>query len=178
MERRELLGRWLRDAHSMELAMLPVLRNHAKDMADHPEIVARIESHVEETERHAEVVKSCLESIEQGTSALKDVGAKVGGGFQAVSTDMFKDEPVKNALADYAAEHMEIASYKALISAAEELGETKIASELQEILAEEEAMAEWLDTQLPALVEMTVQALVEEPEPAFYEQIDDASDDK
>lgn len=57
------------------------------------------------------------------------------------------DEVVKGSLAGYTFEHMEIASYKILIAAAEAAGETEVVAVCQANLAEEVAMAEcWMST--------------------------------
>jgi ferritin-like metal-binding protein YciE len=77
--------------------------------------------------------------------------------MQGPSTGMFRDELMKNALMDYAAEHLEIASYRALIAAAEELGHRDIAVICRSILAEEEAMAEWLAEQVPVITRLMLE---------------------
>jgi ferritin-like metal-binding protein YciE len=51
---------------------------------------------------------------------------------------------MKGTLASYTFEHMEIASYKMLISAAGEAGQTDVQRICEENLREEEAMAAWL----------------------------------
>ena len=58
------------------------------------------------------------------------------------------DEVVKGCMSTYAFEHMEIATYKVLIAAADELDEQEMKAELEGILAQEVAMAEWLDAHL------------------------------
>lgn len=60
------------------------------------------------------------------------------------------------ALADYAAENFEIASYTALISAAQELGDQEIIRVCQQILRDEQEMASWLQQNLPTLVQQTL----------------------
>jgi ferritin-like metal-binding protein YciE len=52
------------------------------------------------------------------------------------------DEVMKGSLASYTFEHMEIASYRILIAAAEEVGDDKTARTCRKILGEEESMAE------------------------------------
>jgi ferritin-like metal-binding protein YciE len=47
---------------------------------------------------------------------------------------------------------MEIASYKALIIAANDVGQPGIADACQGILQDEENMARWLDEQMPTIV--------------------------
>jgi ferritin-like metal-binding protein YciE len=51
----------------------------------------------------------------------------------------------------YTFEHLEIACYRSVIGAAEELGDTETARVCTEILREEEAMAGWLEQRLPEL---------------------------
>lgn len=65
---------------------------------------------------------------------------------------MFKDENVKNGIADYTTENMEIASYQALKAGAEELGDQETMKLAEEILQEEMSMAEWIKTKMPTIV--------------------------
>ena len=153
MAHKDLLIAWLNDAHGMETSLIPVLENHAKDAANHPEMQARIQQHVEETRHHAELVESCVKRLGESTSALKTGMSKLFGNVQSVATGAFQDELVKNALSDFAAENFEIASYKALIAAAQEFGDQQTVSVCQQILRDEEAMAQWLDQQLPMVVQ-------------------------
>ena len=53
---------------------------------------------------------------------------------------------------DSSAENMEIASYRAIIEAADQLGESEVARVCRQIMADEERMAEWLRDNLPILV--------------------------
>jgi ferritin-like metal-binding protein YciE len=73
--------------------------------------------------------------------------------LQGMSTGAAEDELVKNALSDYAAEQFEVASYRSLIAAAEELGDQETVSACQENLREDEEMARWLEQQLPAVTQ-------------------------
>jgi ferritin-like metal-binding protein YciE len=50
-------------------------------------------------------------------------------------------------------EHFEIACYRGLITAAEELGEGRVADTCRRILRDEEQMAAWLQEQVPTVVE-------------------------
>ena len=157
MAHKDLLIAWLNDAHGMETSLIPVLENHAKDATDHPAMQARIQQPVEETRRHAELVQSCVERLGESTSSLKTGMSKLFGNIQSVATGPFHDELVKNALSDFAAENFEIASYRALIAAAQEFGDQQTVSICQQILRDEEAMAQWLDQHLPIVVRETFQ---------------------
>lgn len=72
---------------------------------------------------------------------------------QAVGGMTASDEIVKGAMAGYVFEHFEIASYTALIAAAKTAGDPETARVCEQILVQEEAMADWLATHLPELTE-------------------------
>jgi ferritin-like metal-binding protein YciE len=152
----ELLLAWLKDAHAMEEALIPNLENHAKDARDHPQIEARIRQHIEETRRHAELVRGCIERLGDKPSAAKAVFGKAIGSISALGTGPFSDELVKDFLVDYAAEHLEIASYRRLIIAARELGDEATAATCEQILPDEEAMVRAIEENLPFVVRDTL----------------------
>ena len=152
MAHKELLVRWLHDAHAMEKALVPILKNHARDARDHHDVMDHLQAHLHETERHAMLLEQCLRRLNEQPSTAKTGIAKLFGAMQAPATGMYEDELVKNNIVDFATENFEIACYLALIAAAEELGETEIAFTCREILQEEQEMAEWLQAQLPNTV--------------------------
>ena len=72
-----------------------------------------------------------------------------------MTTKLAKDDLIKNTLHDYGTEHFEIACYTSLIAAAENLGDQETAQVCQEILRDDQAMADFLFQQIPlATVEM------------------------
>lgn len=155
-ERQQLIA-WLNDAHAMELSLAKVLENHAKDADRLPDIRARDEEHLEETREHARKIEQCLEHLgAEKPSAVKNAIGTVMGKMQGAMSGPFGDEIMKNALSDYAAEHMEIACYRSLIIAAEEIGEVHVARICNEILADEESMAQWLEQKLPEITRMSL----------------------
>jgi hypothetical protein len=95
-------------------------------------------------------------------STAKSLFGTMLGQGQSISTEFFQDEITKNFLADYAAEHFEIASYKALIATAEQIGEHQCIPVLREILREEEAMARWLEEHLPLAVRIGLEKTTSE----------------
>src|SRR5437762_8560444 len=120
---KDLLVSWIRDAHAMELALEPILENHAKDAEQQmPDVSARDREHVRETRQHADRMRQALEHMGQSTSTVKSTLSALFGQVNSVSTGMFSDELMKNALSDYAAEQFESACYRALVTAATELG--------------------------------------------------------
>lgn len=150
--RKEQFIAWLNDAYSTELALMPVLKNHAKDAADFPEIRDRNLQHLEETRRQAERLKKLITNLGGKVSTAKSLFGTMLGQGQSISTEFFQDEITKNFLQDYAAEHFEIASYKGLIETARQIGEHQCIPVLEEILREEEAMARWIEQHLPLAI--------------------------
>ena len=156
---RDRLIAWLQDAHAMEQMLEPILRNHANDAAQAmPDVAARDREHAEETRRHADRMREALERLGSAPSAAKSALANLMGPMQSVSTGMFTDELMENVLADYASEQFEVACYNALVTAAEELDEIEVAGLCRANLVEDQAMADWLDEQIPRFVRHTMQA--------------------
>lgn len=155
----DLLISWLNDAHAMETALVEILEHQVKDAEKYPAVQVRLQQHLEQTRRHAEIVKGCVDRLGGSTSSVKSGMANMFGKVQAMSTGPAEDEMVKNALADYGAESFEVASYRALIAAAMEIGEAQVATACQEILREDEAMAQWIEQNLPLLVKQTLREM-------------------
>lgn len=153
MAAQDTLLSWLNDAHALETNLIQVLENHANDAKDYPQIQTKLQNHLEQTRRHAEMVKGCIERLGGNVSAVKTGVASVTGAFQGASTALAKDELVKNALADYTSEHFEIASYRSLIAAAKAMGDEETARVCQQILRDEEEMAHWLEQQIPVITQ-------------------------
>jgi hypothetical protein len=70
---------WLKDAHAAEEQAITMLSNMARRIENYPELKARIEQHVTETERQAERVRECLERHGSDASMLKEAGGKLMG---------------------------------------------------------------------------------------------------
>ena len=154
---RDQLIAWLNDAYSMEQGLIPVLENHAKDAErEMPQAAPRIRQHITETKRHAERLEQCLRELGSSPSAVKSTLSSLMGTVQGLSTGLFKDEPIKNALADYSAEQFEVASYRALIAAANDIGQQNVARICEDNLREDEQMARWLEQQIPTVVTHTL----------------------
>jgi ferritin-like metal-binding protein YciE len=157
MPQREQIIAWLSDAHAMEQSLTRVLQQHIKDARDAPEMRERLERHLDETRRHAERVRSCLELLGTTPSTMKALAGGAMGMIEGMSTGMFRDERVKNAIADYAMEHFEMGCYSALAAAADDAGFAEIARTCREIFGEEADMADWYEEQIPEIARMHLQ---------------------
>lgn len=143
-EAEDHLDHWLRDAHAMEKQAEQMLSAQAKRIENYPELSARIEEHLRETRAQIARLESCIERRGQSTSTMKDAAGRFAAMMQGFGGMLASDEVVKGGIASYTFEHLEIASYKALIAAADAVGDTPTRDVCAEILKEEEAMADWL----------------------------------
>jgi ferritin-like metal-binding protein YciE len=139
---------WLKGAHAMEEQAITTLSAQARRIESYPDLKARIEEHLVETRTQVALLKGLLDRLSGSASTFKDIAAKLTATAQGVGGMLTSDEVVKGAMASYAFEHMEIATYKVLIAAADELGEMEAKGIFEGILAEEVAMADWLEANL------------------------------
>lgn len=142
---------WLKDAYSIENTLTHILDLHAKEARHYPPIQQRLNEHLAQTRHHAELVKGCIERL--GGEASKHTMQDFLGSLQSVAAGVIaKNAVVTNAISDTAAEHFEIATYTAIITAARCAGDEQTAGVCQQILRDEEEMARWLEEHLPAVV--------------------------
>ncbi|MBB4127325.1 ferritin-like metal-binding protein YciE [Xanthomonas translucens] len=140
----ERLLKWLQDAYAMEQEANTMLTATAGRLEHYPELKARIEQHIAETRDQSDQVKRCIELLDGSLPTIKGAVASVMATVHAAGNSMMSDEVAKSLGVSYAFEHMEIASYRALVIAAKEAGQTQIAEICAAILDQEIAMAEWL----------------------------------
>jgi ferritin-like metal-binding protein YciE len=149
----EQLITWLDDAHAMENGLIGILQNHATHFANRmPDAASRISQHIVETQQHAQRLRECLRILGASPSGVKSTLSSIVGSIEGATTFMFRDQLVKNALADYASEQFEVACYTALVSAATRLGHADVAELCQQNLEEDQMMAAWLLQQIPLVV--------------------------
>lgn len=142
---------WVRDAHAMEEQAESMLTRMAERLEHYPVLQQGITRHIEETRQQQQLVRSVLDRLEESNSALKDAAAKVAAMGQAIAGVFASDEVIKGGMAGYVFEGLEVASYTALIAAAEYVGDIEGARVFKEIKVQEEAMAAWLAENLPAV---------------------------
>lgn len=140
---------WLRDAHAMEQQAEQMLQSMSERIEHYPQLKARIDQHIEETRWQQQQVEGCIKRLGGSTSTLKDLAAKLVAFGQGLSGIVMSDEIVKGAMSGYVFENMEIASYTILSAAAENVGDLETKRVVEEILAQEKAMAAWLLSHLP-----------------------------
>ncbi len=136
----------LRDLYDAEHRLIKALPKLAK-AADSDELRSGIEAHLEQTKGHAQRLEEIFESMGEQAKAKKCKGIE---GIIDEASDTL-GEKFEGAVMDAAiiasaqrAEHYEIAAYGSVRSFAEQLGDTKAASLLQQTLNEEKETDEKL----------------------------------
>lgn len=147
---------WLDDAHAMESGLVGILQAQTAHFGEFPGAAARVQQHIAETEEHARRLERCLSQLGRTPSGVKSTLSSLMGTIEGATTTLFRDRLAKDVLADYAAEHFEVACYTALVNVARRLGYTDIANLCEQNLREDRAMADWLLEQLPDVVSYEV----------------------
>jgi ferritin-like metal-binding protein YciE len=118
---------------------------------------AKLQEHLTETKGQQAALKQAFNLLDDDPAALKASVMKVAANIQGLLHGFASDEVMKHVLGSYAFEQFEAASYRALVTAAEQPGEREVASTCATILREEEAMAAWLWDHLPRATEQYLQ---------------------
>lgn len=144
---------WLRAAHAMEEQAITMLTAQSRRIESYPEFKQRIDDHLGETIMHAQILKEMLDrySGTGGVLVLKDMAARLAARAHGVGGMFNSDEVIKGAMNGYAFAHLQIAQYRVLIATADELDEHRARDVFEGILAEEVAMADWLEANLDTI---------------------------
>jgi ferritin-like metal-binding protein YciE len=145
---REIFVVGLRNAHAMEKQALAIMRPQVNRIENYPQVAARLEQHIAETEGQIARLDTLLDGLDESNSTLKDAALSAAGTIAALGHSVAGDEILKNSLANFAFENYEIAAYNSLITLAEAAGYSDALDALSQNLAEEEAMAKWLEDNL------------------------------
>lgn len=139
----------LRNAHAVETQAVQLLSRQVERLENYPTLAERMRRHIEESRNQAARLEEILDRNGTSRSVLKDAMTGLMGNLAALGHAAAQDEVVKNTFANYAFEHYEIATYKALLEMAGAAGDTQATPLLRQSLEEEMRMAEWLDQHLP-----------------------------
>ena len=142
----------LRNAHALEAQATQLLTRQVERLENYPAMSDRLRQHIQESEAQATRLKQILESHGSSPSTLKDMVTGFMGNLAALAHAPMPDEVLKNTFANFAFEHFEIASYRALLTMAEAAGDSSAPALLNQSLAEEVSMADWIDQNLQETV--------------------------
>ena len=138
----------LKNAHAMENQALSIIKPQLSRIENYPEVAARLEQHLRETEQQISRLEELLDSLAEDRSRLKDMALSVSGAMAAMGHTVAGDEILKNSFANFAFENFEIAAYKSLMLIGEQGGFSGLVPTLRANLDEEIAMARWLEDNL------------------------------
>ncbi len=162
---------YLGEAHAHEQALTRVLQSQIA-MTPRGSYRTALESHLDETRRHADRVERRLRTLGQGGNAITFVvGAVQSVVGQAVAIgktplDLVRgsggeEKVLKNAKDTCASEALEIATYTAIERLAEQVGDDETAKLAASIRADEERMLQRVLKEIPKLTNAVVRADVD-----------------
>lgn len=133
----ERLMQWLHDARMMEKQAQTMLAGLSRHIESYPEIKAEAKRVLRETREQAAIVQDAVERRGGDTSILEE-GGQPGAAEQSLSGAFIGTEPIKRAMT-------KISGYNVIIAAAADAShDSETRAVCEEILRQEEAMAEWL----------------------------------
>jgi ferritin-like metal-binding protein YciE len=150
---------WLRDAHAMEAATTDNLERLIGRADDYSQLKSQLQRHLEISRRQREEVEQQLKKLGSDTSTLKDLAMRFTGWMQPFLGALAPDEMPKHCLAAHAWENFEIASYRSMLGAAQELGMGDLQQMCERFIREEQEMAQFLFDQLPQITRQYLQRL-------------------
>jgi ferritin-like metal-binding protein YciE len=170
------LVQYLNEAYGKEKELETALTAHI-GMTTRTAYKKRLREHLTETKRHARELERRVKKlggtpqtgpiqglgpIAKGAGAAVEVAgravAAAQGPLHAIRGTGEQEKMLKNAKSEYADEHEEIATYTAIETLAEALGDSESAKLARAIRREEERMARFLERQIPVLTKAVVQA--------------------
>ena len=160
----ELLVSHLRDVHALERQSLQLLQTAAEAVCDDEQLSGSYREHLEQTEKHEQLVVERLEAHEMKPSAVRDLHLRSAkAGLNELSAKP-PDVEAKMALNLFAVEALEIAGYELLIRVAERSGDDETAEAARKILDEERQAAQSVQEGFARAVEVML-----EREPSYEE---------
>ena len=158
------LVQYLSEAHGKERELETALEAHI-GMTTRKPYRQRLQQHLKETKSHARELERRIKQLGGGNTALagKVAGQAVGkakslakGPLHLVRGTGEAEKMLKNAKTEYFSEHEEIATYTAIETLAESLGDAETAKLARAIRRDEERMANYLAKQIPVLTKAVI----------------------
>jgi ferritin-like metal-binding protein YciE len=153
-ERDAKLVQYLSEAYGKERELESALEAHIAMTTKAP-YKKRLKAHLKETKSHAKQVQRRIKLLGGGTQTAQAVVGKVAaaakGPLHAIRGTGEQEKMLKNAKTEYFNEHEEIATYLAIETLAEKVGDKETAQLARGIRREEERMAKFLEGQIKSL---------------------------
>ena len=170
------LMQYLNEAYGKEKELETALQAHI-EMTTRLSYKKRLRQHLTETRRHARELERRVKQlggeaqivsidipgpVATGAGAAIAIGSKAvaaaQGPLHALRGTSEQEKMLKNAKTEYADEHEEIATYTAIETLAESVGDSETAKVARAIRREEERMAGFLQRLIPTLTKAVAQA--------------------
>ena len=153
-ERDTKLVQYLNEAYGKERELETALQAHI-GMTTKPVYKKRLQQHLRETKSHGKQLERRIKKLGGGGHAVQTVVAKAmataKGPLHMVRGSGEQEKMLKNAKTEYFNEHEEIATYLAIETLAEKVGDKETAKMARAIRREEERMARFLEGQIKTL---------------------------
>jgi ferritin-like metal-binding protein YciE len=167
-QQEQKIVQYLNEAHGAELALVRQLQAQIA-MTPRGQYRDGLETHLQETRRHAERLEGRLAELGQGNNPLQaGLGALeslVGQALALTKTPLDlvrgtggEEKVLKNAKDSCAAEALEIATYTALARLARTAGDAKTARLAESVLRDEQRMLDRLLKEIPRLTDAVARA--------------------
>jgi ferritin-like metal-binding protein YciE len=141
---RDILIDGLRNAHAMETQARELMERQSERLTDYPDVKARVQAHLRETQGQLERLEQCLSSLGETSSSIKDTAQPFMGNLMAMGHNGRRRNS-QEYFRNNAFEHFEIAAYKSLLTLCGPAGASNARGLLEQSLKEEEEMASWVD---------------------------------
>jgi ferritin-like metal-binding protein YciE len=159
-ERDAKLVQYLGEAYGKERELETALNAHIS-MTTRPAYKKRLKEHLRETKRHAKEVERRIKKLGGGGQSTQTLLGKAmaaaKGPMHMVRGGSEQEKMLKNAKTEYFNEHEEIATYMAIETLAEKVGDRETAKLARQIRRDEERMARFLEGQIKVLTGAVVQ---------------------
>ena len=172
------LVQYLNEAYAKEKELELSLQAHIgmTSLAERKAYKKRLQEHLRETKSHARQLERRIKKLGGGPGALsapREAAATGAGKAAAVVKGQVaaakgplhmlrgtsdQEKLLKNAKTEYFNEHEEIATYSAIETLAEAVGDAETAKLARAIRRDEERMARYLERQIPTLTRAVVKA--------------------
>jgi colicin import membrane protein len=153
-ERDAKLVQYMNEAYGKERELETALQAHIA-MTTKPVYKKRLKEHLKETKGHAKSLERRIKKLGGGVQAAQAVVGKAvaaaKGPLHAIRGGGEQEKMLKNAKTEYFNEHEEIATYLALETFAQKVGDGETAKLAREIRRDEERMAKFLEGQVKQL---------------------------
>jgi ferritin-like metal-binding protein YciE len=169
------LVQYLNEANAKEKELITALTAHIGlgEMADRKPYKKKLQEHLKETRGHSKALERRIKQLGGPGSVTETVvatAAKTAGNLRGQAVSAAKgplhmvrgtspeEKLLKNAKTEYWNEHEEIATYTAIETLAEAVGDKETAKLARDIRRDEEKMARYLERLIPALTKAVAKA--------------------